>query len=87
MINRYLVEGYPIDTGLIEGSFGSLIKDRTDRNGSHRAPKEIQAVLNLMAVMKNGDWDEYFDYYMISEHERPYGNLSSSQLSSLPEAA
>jgi hypothetical protein len=71
--NEYLAEGYPIATGLIEGTCGSLIKDRVDRSGSRWSKKGVQAVLNLRAVMKNGDWDAYWDYYMAKEHERLYG--------------
>ncbi len=70
--NEYLAEGYPIATGLIEGTCGSLIKDRVDRSGSRWSKKGVQAVLNLRAVMKNGDWDAYWDYYMGKEHERLY---------------
>jgi len=72
---EYLAAGYPIATGLIEGTCGSLIKDRADRSGSRWSSDGVQAVLNLRAVMKNGDWDAYWDYYMGKENERLYANV------------
>ncbi len=69
--NHYLASGYPIATGLIEGACGSLIKDRANRSGSRQSADGIQRVLNLRAVMKNGD------YYMAAERKRLDGNLSS----------
>lgn len=77
--DRYLALGYPIATGLIEGTCGSLIKDRADRSGSRWSAAGIQAVLNLRAVMKNGDWDDYWSYYMRAEHDRLYSRLSGSE--------
>jgi len=85
--DRYLTLGYPIATGLIEGACGSLIKDRADRSGSRWAAVGIQAVLNLRAVMKNGDWDDYWDYYMAAERKRLYGNLSSQDSTDQSKAA
>ena len=73
--DKYLAGRYPIATGLIEGTCGSLIKDRADRSGSRWSSEGVQAVLNLRAVMKSGDWDAYWDYYMSKEHERLYGSV------------
>jgi len=85
--DRYLASGYPIATGVIEGTCGSLIKDRADRSGSRWSSVGIQAVLNLRAVMKNGDWDDYWDYYMAAECKRLYGNLSSQDSTDQSKAA
>ena len=80
--DKYLAGRYPIATGLIEGTCGSLIKDRADRSGSRWSSEGVQAVLNLRAVMKSGDWDAYWDYYMSKEHERLYGSATSLPSSS-----
>jgi hypothetical protein len=85
--DRYLATGYPIATGLIEGTCGSLIKDRADRSGSRWSSEGVQAVLNLRAVTKNGDWDEYWTYYMASEHERLYDRSFDAQPSGVDKAA
>jgi hypothetical protein len=83
--DEYLAAGYPIATGLIEGTCGSLIKDRADRSGSRWSHEGVQAILNLRAVMKNGDWDGYWDYYMNKEHARLYGSAKSLPSSSSTE--
>ena len=85
--DRYLAAGYPISTGLIEGTCGSLVKDRADRSGSRWSSEGVQAVLNLRAVTKNGDWDEYWSYYMANEHERLYHRPFDSHASSMENAA
>ncbi len=72
--DKCLAAGYPISTGLIEGTCGSLIKDRADRSGSRWSKKGVQAVLNERAVMKNSDWDEYWNFFMASENQRLYAD-------------
>jgi hypothetical protein len=73
--DQYLADGYPIATGLIEGTCGSLIKDRADRSGSRWSSIGAQAVLNERAVMKNGDWQSFWQYHMKTEKERLYGRF------------
>jgi len=73
--DQYLAAGYPIATGLIEGTCGSLIKDRADRSGSRWSSIGAQAVLNERAVMKNGDWDTFWNYHMKTEKQRLYGHF------------
>ena len=71
----YLAAGYPIATGLVEGTCGSLIKDRADRSGSRWSSVGAQAVLNERAIMKNGDWEAFWQYHMKTEKERLYGRF------------
>ncbi len=73
--DRYLKAGYPIATGLVEGTCGSLIKDRADRSGSRWSSVGAQAVLNERAIMKNGEWDAFWKYHMKTENERLYGRF------------
>jgi len=75
---RYLADGYPIATGIIEGTCGSLIKDRADRSGSRWSSIGAQAVLNERAIMKNGDWDIFWNYHMKTENQRLYGRFMIS---------
>ena len=74
--DQYLAAGYPIATGIIEGTCGSLIKDRADRSGSRWSSVGAQAVLNERAVMKNGDWDAFWKYHMETENQRLYGHFT-----------
>ncbi len=70
--DEYLRAGYPIATGVIEGACGSLVKDRTDRSGMKWTRRGVQAVLDLRALKRNGDWDAYWDYHILKEHQILY---------------
>ena len=68
----YLKKGYPIATGVIEGTCGSLVKDRMENSGMRWSIAGAQAVLAQRAVVKNGDWNDFFDSYIDSERKRLY---------------
>jgi len=68
----YLEKGYPIATGLVEGTCGSLVKDRMEQSGMRWSIIGAEAVLAQRAVVKNGDWNEFWRYYIDSEKERLY---------------
>lgn len=71
---QYLAKGYPIGTGLIEGTCRSLVKDRMDISGAKWTKSGAEAVLKLRAVKKNGDWNDYWDYYISTNRQRLYQN-------------
>ena len=66
----YLQKGYPIATGLIEGTCGSLVKDRMEQSGMRWSLSGAKAVLHLRAVMKNDDWHNFWEFYIDSERDR-----------------
>ena len=68
----YLNKGYPIATGVVEGTCGSLVKDRMEQSGMRWSIAGAQAVLAQRAVVKNGDWKDFFTYYIDSERDRLY---------------
>ena len=68
----YLSKGYPIATGVIEGTCGSLVKDRMEQSGMRWSINGAQAVLAQRAVVKNGDWNDFFTYYRDAERNRLY---------------
>ena len=71
----YLEKGYPIATGVIEGTCGSLVKDRMEQSGMRWSIDGAQAVLAQRAVVKNGDWNDFFTYYINIERDRLYPTL------------
>jgi len=73
--DEYLAKGFPIATGIIEGACGSLVKDRMERSGMKWTHAGAQAVLNLLALKRNGDWDSYWKFFLMNEHEKLYGNF------------
>ena len=68
----YLKKGYPIATGVVEGTCGSLVKDRMEQSGMRWSINGAQAVLAQRAVVKNSDWNDFFTYYIDSERDRLY---------------
>jgi len=71
----YLKKGYPIATGVVEATCGSLVKNRMEQSGMRWSINGAQAVLNQRAVVKNGDWNDFFTYYIDSERQRRYPTL------------
>ena len=72
--DEYLANGFPIATGVIEGACGSLVKDRAERSGMKWTHNGAQAVLNLRALKRNGDWETYWNFHLENEHRRLYGH-------------
>jgi hypothetical protein len=56
---RYLACGYPVSTGLVEGCCGHLVKDRMEGSGMRWSRAGAQHVLDIRAVDKNGDWEDF----------------------------
>jgi hypothetical protein len=68
----YLEKGYPIATGVIEGTCGSLVKDRMEHSGMRWSLAGAQAILVQRAVVQNGDWEDFWQYFIDQERERLY---------------
>ena len=67
---RALAAGWPISTGIIEGTCRYLIKDRMDITGARWGLPTAEAVLKLRALTANGDFDKYWAYHLKRERER-----------------
>jgi hypothetical protein len=57
--DQYLVAGYLIATGVIEGACRHLAKDRLERTGMHLVLDGAQAVLDLRSVYLSDQWDAF----------------------------
>jgi len=71
----YLEKGYPIATGVVEGTCGSLVKDRMEQSGMRWSIVGAQAVLVQRAVVKNGDWEDFWNYLIDAERNRLYSTV------------
>ena len=71
----YLEKGYPIATGVVEGTCGSLVKDRMEQSGMRWSIVGAQAVLAQRAVVKNGDWKGFWRFFIDAERERLYSTV------------
>jgi hypothetical protein len=61
--DKALEKGWPIATGLIEGSCRYVIEDRFGITGARWSPDGAEDILKLRAVVVNGDLDDYMAYY------------------------
>jgi hypothetical protein len=68
----YLSEGLPIATGVIEGACRHLIKDRMDLTGVRWRLKRAEAVLRIRSLRSSGDFEAYWAFHIVQEHQRNY---------------
>lgn len=65
-----LAQGWPISSGVIEGTCRHLVKDRMDITGARWGVPTAEAVLKLRALHANGDFDAYWNYHLQQERLR-----------------
>jgi len=65
-----LAAGWPIATGVIEGTCRYLVADRMDITGARWSVNGAEAVLKLRAVRANDDFDEYWKFHLNNEQHR-----------------
>lgn len=68
--DRYLAEGYPIASGVIEGACRCVVKDRMERTGMNWVIPGAKAMLDLRSICLSGHWDDFIDSYCVSETKR-----------------
>jgi hypothetical protein len=61
--DKALAAGWPIATGMIEGTCRFVIEDRFGITGARWSPDGAEDILKLRAVVVNGDLDGYMRYY------------------------
>jgi hypothetical protein len=66
----YLVRGYPIASGVIEGACRHVIKDRMERTGMSWRISGARAVLLLRAISTTQQWDDFMQYRIEREVQR-----------------
>jgi hypothetical protein len=78
--DRYLEQGWPISSGVVEGACGHLVKDRMEQSGMRWTPAGAQAILEIRAVRVNDDWDAYQLFHRQCQHQRLYGTTANFAL-------
>jgi hypothetical protein len=73
--NRYLAQGFPIATGVIEGACRHLVKDRMELTGARWSLAGAEAVLRLRALRSSHDFEEYWTFHEAQEYERNHRSL------------
>jgi len=67
--NEYLVAGYPIGSGVIEGACRHVIVDRMERSGMRWIMIGAKAMLGLRCIYINGDWDKFMAFNIQREQQ------------------
>jgi hypothetical protein len=70
---EYLRRGWPIGTGVIEGTCRHLVKDRMELSGMRWTIAGAGALLALRAVNENGDWEDFHSFRRARRHRELYG--------------
>jgi len=70
---EYLRRGWPIGTGVIEGTCRHLVKDRMELSGMRWTIAGAGALLALRAVNENGDWEDFHAFRRAQCHYELYG--------------
>jgi hypothetical protein len=73
--DRYLSQGLPIATGVIEGACRHLVNDRMGVTGARWSLTGAEAVLRLRALRSSHDFDEYWTFHEAKEYERNHKAL------------
>ncbi len=68
--NEALPDGLPIATGVIEGAYRYVVKDRMERTGSRWSLAGAEAILQLRALWASGDWEACVQFHCAREAER-----------------
>jgi hypothetical protein len=72
--HRYLRDGLPIATGVIEGACRHLIVDRLDITGARWSVRGAEAILRLRSLRSSGDFDDYWGFHVKAEHARNHAS-------------
>jgi hypothetical protein len=70
----YLLQGYPIGTGVIEGTCRYLVKDRMDITGARWGLEGAEAILKLRSIIKSNDFEDYWCFHLKQEFDRNYAS-------------
>jgi len=65
-----LANGWPIATGVIEGAWRHLVKDRMDLTGARWSVDGAEAILKLRALRSNHDFPAYWQFHLAQERQR-----------------
>jgi hypothetical protein len=83
--DRYIAAGFPVSSGVIEGTVRHLVNDRMAITGAHWRLSSAEAVLRLRALRCSGDFEAYWAFHEGCELHR--NHLSRYSEGRLPPAS
>jgi hypothetical protein len=78
--HEYLLAGYPIASGVIEGACHHFVKDRMEGAGMRWELEGAQSMLSLRALYLNDQWDDFIAYRIAQEQQFLYEETPQSAL-------
>ena len=75
--DEYLARGYPIASGVIEGTCRHAVKDRLEETGMSWIIEGANSMLDLRTTSINDDWEEFVAFRIAREIERLYSDQPS----------
>ncbi|MGW1718923.1 hypothetical protein [Streptomyces sp. NPDC002156] len=76
--DRALARGRPTGSGVIEGAARHLVADRLTITGSRWSVPGAEALLQLHAIISNGDFTAYRRCHVRQEHTRLHPRLDQA---------
>ena len=76
--DEYLAAGYPIASGVIEGSCRHIVEDRLDGTGMRWELAGAVAMLHTRSIALSDDWNEYQAWRIKTEQSRLYAQTAAS---------
>ncbi len=70
--HQYLVAGFPIASGPVEGACKNLIRDRMERSGMRWTRAMAEAIVKLRSLYLSGDFDDYWSFHVAQDQLRLY---------------
>ncbi len=70
--DEYMVAGYPIGSGVVEGACRHLVKDRMEQAGMRWRIARAQAILSLRSIYLNDDWEAFRSDRIQTEQRKLY---------------
>ncbi|TWU29145.1 hypothetical protein Poly41_67170 [Novipirellula artificiosorum] len=85
--DEYLRRGYPIASGVIEGTCRHLVKDRMERSGMRWTLEGARSMLNVRAAFQSDHWRTFIDWHMQNEINQAHPNRNLIQYYTPPKLA
>ena len=76
--DEYLAAGYPIASGVIEGSCRHIVEDRLDGTGMRWELPGAVAMLHTRSIALSDDWNEYHDWRINTEQSRLHTHTAAT---------
>lgn len=75
--DEYLAKGYPIGSGVAEGTCRNLVKDRMELTGMRWERRGAQSMIYLRALYLNDEWKTFINYRIEKEQKQLYGKTAA----------